>query len=90
MWLLFPLPETVRRSGRNEHPAFHWQEVEGTSEELIAYLDGLRQSNCPDCGRAQYTPRGEPMHCPKCTTGAEAISKPSVPMQMKGRRRKAG
>ena len=86
--VLFPLPETVRKAGRNEHPAFHWHEVEGTNAELLAYMDGLRQSNCVGCGRVQYTPRGEPMNCPKCTSGEEAISKPSVPMQMKGRRGK--
>jgi hypothetical protein len=50
------------------------------------YLADLRASNCPRCGRGQYTKRGEPMVCPACIEAADMVERPSMPMGMKTRR----
>jgi hypothetical protein len=44
------------------------------------YLDALRPSNCPSCGKAQKTPRGEPMVCPRCTGRQGTVDRPTVPL----------
>jgi len=50
------------------------------------YLNQLRASNCPRCGRGQYTLRGEPMVCPACLKASDMVERPSMPMGMKTRR----
>jgi len=47
---------------------------------LTAYMAGLRVSNCPGCGRTQWTPRGEPMMCPACTGRRGTVDQPTVPL----------
>jgi hypothetical protein len=47
---------------------------------LQEYMKGLRVSNCPGCGRTQWTPRGEPMMCPACMGARGTMDRPSVPM----------
>jgi len=50
------------------------------------YLEELRVSNCPHCGRVQYTKRGAPMVCPACIEATDMIVRPTVPMRLKTRR----
>ena len=50
------------------------------------YLRELRETNCPHCGRVQYTKRGESMVCPACINASDTVERPSVPMGMKTRR----
>lgn len=74
--------------GDGRHPLTRYQRKHGEGGMFEEYVGKLRVSNCPSCGRVQYTPRGEPMMCPKCTSGKESLARPSVPMQLRGRRRR--
>lgn len=47
---------------------------------LKQYMAGLRVSNCPGCGRTQWTARGEPMMCPECTGRRGTVDQPTVPL----------
>jgi len=84
--MLFALPDADRGKRRDGHPATTWIRFRGTNKGLVEYLDRLRQTNCPCCGRVQYTPRAEPMPCPTCVGGKESLAGPLVPMRMKTRR----
>ena len=48
---------------------------------MAVYLGELQQANCPGCGRVQYTPRGEPVACPKCVTGKTSLPGPTATMR---------
>jgi hypothetical protein len=43
--------------------------LDETDPALQKYMRRLKPSNCPECGKPQKTPRGEPMACPRCEKG---------------------
>ena len=54
--------------------------LDETDPALQKYLLSLQPSNCPECGKPQKTPRGEPMPCPRCVKGDTKFRHPSTPM----------
>ena len=68
------------------HPYNRYVKHHGPDGPTAAYLSTLRVSNCPGCGRVQYTVGGKPVRCPKCVRPVKVIGPPTVPMRMKTRR----
>jgi hypothetical protein len=84
--MFFALSEADGGRRGYEHTGTVWIRFRGTNQALAEYLDHLRQTNCPGCGRVQFTPRGEAMPCPVCVAGKKSLERPAVPMAMKTRR----
>lgn len=75
------------RYRKGKHPLDVYCDRGGADPAMKEYLATFRESDCPGCGGVQYTPRGEPVACPKCVGGVGSVPQSSVPMAMKGRRR---
>ncbi len=71
---------TRTRYGKGKHPLDVYCELGGQDPRIKEYLGGFRVSNCPGCGGVHYTPRGDPVMCPKCTGPEGTLSRTSVPM----------
>lgn len=61
------------------------------SPAVKAWVERLRPTNCPGCGRPVFTPEGKAMACKRCVRPAEVVEEPSIPMagQLRERRRGA-